>query len=336
MSQKNLVLKKLAALALSASICTTIVGATPPEKQKSSSNILTYAGYAIAAAVVTGTTAYLAWAQLFVNKVLAAAENLANELNNATLDTQKVEQLSMEFYTLLQEATEQAGKPEAKTFGTAGCEAYKNAEQCKTQALALIKEKLKSGEVGEDEQTAPTKRKIKVNRLRSVDRETLKKELTNTFQPTRQQNRSTDQNQNQPAKSAPNDPALPQMQQQQPIQTIQTNQTIQPMEGQPTLQMQTPAHETQMNQSQPIQPAAHEHNTPGSQAKVTTKDGKKSTSSSSSSSTSETSSEESKSHAEKSEYRQEPKPMKEAASQTETTVPKIESTANVTSPTTDD
>ena len=187
MSQKNSVFKKLAALTLSASICTTAVGATTPaKKEQSNNNIIKYVGCAVVAGVAIGTATYLAWAKLFVNKVLAAAEHLAKELNKETTDEATVKRLSMKFYELLHEAkedtkTQQEGEEnetypeiplEAKqdAFGQSGYKRYTDKDQCREDALALIDKELPDNKKKEEENdslapegSAVKIRKIKVN-----------------------------------------------------------------------------------------------------------------------------------------------------------------------------
>ena len=183
MSQKNPVFKKLAALTLSASVCTTAVGAqTPAKKKQSNNNIVKYTSCAIAAIIVAGTTTYLAWAKLFVNKVLTAAENLAKELNKESPDSEKVKKLSMEFYKLLHEAhgapIEYEEQQSGNAFEEGNYENYGNTETCKQAALALIESEFDSL-MSERIQNNPAAyaRPIKVNRLRYVDRDKLKKDL---------------------------------------------------------------------------------------------------------------------------------------------------------------
>lgn len=206
MSQKNSVLKKLAALTLSASVCTTAVGATTPaKKEQSNNNIIKYVGCAVVAGVAIGTATYLAWAKLFVNRVLAAAEHLAKELNKETPDEKTVKRLSMKFYELLHEAKEDTktqkekvindnyddipSEEKQKEFGQSGYNQYTDTAQCKKAALALIDKELPDNKKKEEENdslapegSAVKIRKIKVNHLRWADRDTLRDELVKLFE----------------------------------------------------------------------------------------------------------------------------------------------------------
>ena len=206
MSQKNPVFKKLAALTLSASVCTTAVGATTPaKKEQSNNNIIKYVGYTVVAGVAIGTATYLAWAKLFVNKVLAAAEKLAKELNKETPDKETVKRLSMKFYKLLHEATEdtkiqdeeivqnEVGEEQIEKdkteFGQEDYATYADRDTCREAALALIQEvfgtsenEIEKEQSNEENASEVQNRKIKVNRLRWVDRKKLKEALEKLFQ----------------------------------------------------------------------------------------------------------------------------------------------------------
>ena len=166
---------------------------------------LKYVGYTVVAGAIIGTT-YLAWAELFVNKVLAAAEHLAKELNKNKIDEDKVKRLSMKFYDLLHEAIDDTEtQEEAKVkldenkeegpivndtteFGQEHYGSYAEREECRAAAIALIEEVFgKEEKLEEENSKEATKsdvkiRKIKVNRLRWVDRDKLEEALTELFQ----------------------------------------------------------------------------------------------------------------------------------------------------------
>jgi len=214
MSQKNSVLNKLVAITLSASFSmSTSLAATPQsskktEKTGSSSKFTTdrklkIAGYTVIGllTLVTGAgLAYTAWAQLFVNEILSTAESLQRELTCKTPDQNKIKKLYQSLSNLLTERIEQKNNkaPKQAVINTSTLENAQvtSEDQSENETKPIAAEEVTNMittmfEKDDDKENENNKKDIKVNRLRWVDRDTLKQQLIDLFRKEKE-NKDTD------------------------------------------------------------------------------------------------------------------------------------------------